>query len=116
MTGGPSRRASGVPDSVGELQGKPVFKDEDQEFTTKTIKYKITQPLFSNLPSCILNSLVIKVTFIYLQYLLFITVIYLFLIKFYGLQAHFYKTLISQANFFVSVSHNSILAECVLNN
>ena len=31
--------ASGVKDSVGELQGKPIFKDEDQEFTTKTINY-----------------------------------------------------------------------------
>ncbi|MBL4657117.1 MAG: hypothetical protein JKX73_03895 [Flavobacteriales bacterium] len=31
--------ACGVPDSLGELQGKPVFKDEGQEFTTKTIKY-----------------------------------------------------------------------------
>ena len=29
--------ASGVKDSLGVLQGKPVFKDDAQEFTTRTI-------------------------------------------------------------------------------
>jgi len=31
--------ARGVEDSLGVLQGKPVFKDEDKEFTTRTINY-----------------------------------------------------------------------------